>query len=150
MKNGALALTALGAVAAVLAACTLTTTTGPITDVDGGRVDSGTTSDGGTSDAATTNDAATDGSVVCGSNVDFQDPACNACSQNSCCTEVTGCFGAPASNDSDCAKLNQAVADCKGDSTCEKDARDAFPTGVAAYDTMITCLTTKCASTCAN
>ncbi len=150
MKNGALALTALGAVAAVLAACTLTTTSGPITDVDGGRVDSGT-SDGGTNDAATSDGAVTtDGSTTCGSNVDFQDPACNACSQNSCCTQLTGCFGAPASNTSDCAMLNQSIADCKGDATCEKDARDAFPSGVAAYDTLITCLTTTCASTCAN
>ncbi len=150
MKNGALALTALGALAAVLAACTLTTTSGPITDVDGGRVDSGTR-DGGTNDAATGDGAVTtDGSTACGSNVDFGDPACNVCSQSSCCPEVTGCFGAPAANTSDCAKLNQSVFDCKGDATCEKDARDAFPSGVAMYDTMITCLTTKCASTCAN
>lgn len=153
-----LAAAALGA--AAITGCTLSS--GTVDDTDGGTwnndKDSGTpATDGGATDSGT------DGgdTLTCESKQEgeFISPECQSCLATSCCTELKTCFDIAGDDDEglvDCNEYASCVDAC-GAITDAEEAADCYETCdsiatdngvVAAYDAILSCGTTSCATVC--
>ena len=161
-----LAVGALGV--AVFSGCTVNSTTS--NDLDGGTSSSGSSSGGSSSGSTSTSDAGDAGDAApaipvgeaCAGNNQKEglvSTSCQTCLEQKCCTELKGCFNITVSDNTkvDCEEHSRCVSDCQenpgpsGDSLkCEADnctptAGDGIP---AAYDKIVTCGETKCATEC--
>ena len=156
-----MALTAVGAGSFLFGGCSVTN--GPVTDFEGGTGNPPPPppSDGGGDTSI--GDSATN---ACPGNTKQTAPLVNATCQKAmetdCCAELTGCFGLDVPALQDCNVFSSCISQCKdpladgGKPTtaeiaqCETDICNAnSPKSVQdAYDTMITCATSKAGTAC--
>jgi hypothetical protein len=113
LTSGLLAGVALGVV--LFSGCTVNSTTD--NDVDGGN----TSSSGGSSSGSTGDDGGKeDAGELCAELKQDKEKAitsvaCQTCLEQSCCTELKGCFNLPAPanpDDGDCDSFSDCVGDC--------------------------------------
>lgn len=159
-----LAMMAFGSGAAVYTGCTVTT--GTVDDIDGG---SGTpTKDGGTStsDSGTAGDGGVVGTACQPLNQKQQliDEACQSCLEQKCCTQLQGCYNAPAGSNGevDCDTYAQCVdqGGCETDPAKPSSDSDAgalvcdgcrsatTPAVVSGFNEIAKCAATSCATEC--
>lgn len=149
-----LAAAALGTIAYVTG-CTVTS--GTVDDTDGGtssNTDSGTSnSDTGTGTNADTGT----GTKTCNSGGEgtFLNATCQACLDEKCCAEQTACYaikGDDAAGKVGCNDYDKCISNCTdtgGQQTCYDGCDTTAQTGVKdAYDAIVSCGETKCASAC--
>lgn len=69
--------------------------------------------------------------------------ACDSCMHDSCCDEASAC-----GNNSSCLNYWDCYLACDGDSLCQSDCEDAYPSGVSPYQGLHDCLIDACYSEC--
>lgn len=154
------AVAALGAGAFAFAGCSVTTGTVDDNGGNGSNLDSGTqpTEDGGSEVDAGDDDAST---ALCTDNQQVNKPivsdTCQACLDQGCCTQLTGCFNIAVSEDAGVTPLNcdgyaECVAQCasESDPTACYEECDLATTQeiITAYDALVTCGASTCAADC--
>jgi hypothetical protein len=72
-----------------------------------------------------------------------QNPACESCMKQDCCDEAASC-----GNSSQCFPAWDCAIACNGDTFCEADCQDAYPSGYGAFENLRECLLDNCYSEC--
>lgn len=159
-KTTAISLLAVAAVgAAVFMGCTVSS--GTVDDTDGGNQPQ---RDGGSDEDTGTPDDTDGGAAVCESKQEgkFINDTCQACVEAACCTELKTCFDLPADADNgkvDCNAYTECIDsvrdECSAKPTqeeideCFADCDLTAADGVqAAYDGIVSCAETNCATEC--
>lgn len=144
------AISVLAAGAALVAACTVTTSDGPIN----------TGSDAGGSDAASEASSNTDGGGDASKTCDVIGPgkedygaACNTCLSNNCCDKATACFGDQDCNDLDdcitlCYDADAAAGDGSDEKACTDACVQAYPNAAPVLNAFIGCASDLCTAEC--
>ncbi len=139
--------------AMVGAACTVTTSG----DDDAGDLfgDSGTGSDTSTGDTGTSdsgpgactsrNEVYIDGGQQ---QVDFGSAACNTCMDQSCCTQLAGCFEDPTGQCQELEDCLNSTVDAGDDGGFQQTCADLYPSAVDLHNAWADCQQSSCSTQC--